>query len=132
MRSFVVGIPGQNRRVVSFECSEVVTACRIVAALALPFDGDRLSVVACGKLFAGEDELPAHVSRVDLHVSLCGGKGGFGALLRGGPGGLRTRKVQSYFFFFLVFFFFFFFFQKDNKFRCVSRFVWSAAASLQG
>ncbi len=114
-RSLVVCIPGQSRVAVSFDASELASVGLLVAKLSIPqsvLDGG-VSFVAGGKLYKAPDEtFPQHVSRVDLHVSMCGGKGGFGALLRGGVTETMSKTEQTNekkpkFFSFFSFFFFF-------------------------
>jgi hypothetical protein len=95
-RSLLVCVPfgdGMGRQWCVFEAAEI-TVASVCAFLNLP---EQASLRAGGRLYCARDELlPAHVERVDVHVGLCGGKGGFGALLRGGPGGLRTRKTTNF------------------------------------
>ncbi len=90
----LVCVPGGGtRQWCAFDRADVTVGdvCRL---LNLP---DGASLRAHGRLYSGCDELlPAHVERVEVHVGLRGGKGGFGALLRGGPGGLRTRKTTNF------------------------------------
>jgi hypothetical protein len=115
-RSVVVaGLPGGANVAVQVSAEETLSGARLLALLvarrpALAALSDTFCFSARGRLWRAHDVLPSHVLRVDLRLSLQAGKGGFGALLRGGSQTFLSIFFFFFFFFFLFFLPFFFFF----------------------
>jgi hypothetical protein len=89
----IVELPcGTQQRVLQIAGS-AASAASVFALLGLDRQEQGLRLVTGSRYLAGQDLVP---ERVRLVYSVCGGKGGFGALLRGGPGGLRIKKTTNF------------------------------------
>lgn len=90
----VVVLPCGSRRCVTTDNSDVRS---VLCAVGIEeCDVASFSLVGAGRVFLANHLLPHHVDRVTVVASVCGGKGGFGANLRGGPGGLKTKKTTNF------------------------------------
>lgn len=91
MRDVIVWDVARNTRGVVEICEEKGTVESLLSLLCVT-DG----WVRCehtGRKLDGGQVLP---DRVAVFWRLCGGKGGFGAMLRGGPTGLRIKKTTNF------------------------------------
>ncbi len=75
---------------------DVTCAGDVLRALGLSTNDSDCVLLAAGRLLARDEPLPAHVDHAQLLYSMRGGKGGFGAMLRGGPTGLRIKKTTNF------------------------------------
>jgi hypothetical protein len=100
MRQLVVrGLSGQSACISlgSGDCSVEEVQERIFSSVGVPPDQQKL--VIGGKILTQDvlDSVSASdIIFVSLSVRVLGGKGGFGSLLRGGQGGVGTKKITNF------------------------------------
>lgn len=89
LRDLIVQLPDGTHRLINVDVN--CLACDVLSAL-----NCSATLFGSGRVFNCNDAIPSHVTRLTASFSLRGGKGGFGALLRGGPGGLHMKKTTNF------------------------------------